>query len=252
VGGQVILLALSGVVGLTLGDQALFISFADIGPRLAMLIMAGAPIFAVLFGWLALGETLSGVAWLGILLTVGGIVWVLLQKPDHGTTSRSPHRTRGIVLAFVAAACQAAGLLLSKQGIGHGWLPEDQHLDPQAATFIRMSFAGLGVVPIVLVQRHRRRKGMTGAASKPLTGSRTAGFLLTVCAATCGAYLGVWMSLVATDRTAVGIAQTLCSLTPVFILPFAASLHKEHIGARAILGALIAVGGCALLFMFPQ
>ena len=44
--GQVLLLAFSGVIGLSLGDQALFTAFVDIGPRLCNLLMTTAPIFA--------------------------------------------------------------------------------------------------------------------------------------------------------------------------------------------------------------
>ncbi len=47
----------------------------------------------------------------------------------------------------------------------------------------------------------------------------------------------------------VGIAQTLCSLLPVFILPFAALIRKEHISLRAVVGAFVAVGGVAPLFL---
>jgi drug/metabolite transporter (DMT)-like permease len=41
---------------------------------------------------------------------------------------------------------------------------------------------------------------------------------------------------------------TLCSLPPVLILPFAAKLHKERIGPRAVLAAMLAVAGTAFLY----
>ena len=69
--------------------------------------------------------------------------------------------------------------------------------------------------------------------------------------AVAGPFLGVWMSLVAADKAAVGVAQTLCSLTPVFILPFAVMIHKERVSPRAALGAVIAVAGVVLLFFNP-
>ncbi|MFQ5414103.1 MAG: EamA family transporter, partial [Phycisphaerae bacterium] len=49
------------------------------------------------------------------------------------------------------------------------------------------------------------------------------------------------------DLTDVGIAQTLCSLAPIFILPFAAIVHHEAIGYRAVIGAVVSVAGAALL-----
>jgi len=248
---QVLFLALSGVVGLAIGDQALFRAYIDIGPRLAMLMMTTSPLFAAFFGWIALGERLEGVAWLGVLLTVGGVAWVVLERPRGGPVVESKLRARGILLGVVAAACQAAGLLLSKQGMGHGWLPESQHLTAQAATLVRMAFAGVGVVPFLYIHHLRRRARVPSVTEPRGVGSRRAGFLFTAAGAMVGPYLGVWMSLVASDRAPLGIAQTLCSLTPVFILPFAARIQNERISPRAVIGAFVAVSGAAVLFLAP-
>ena len=245
--GQVAFLAASGVVGLAIGDQALFTAFLDVGPRISMLIMATAPLFATFFGWVALGETLHGWAWLGVLLTVGGVGWVVLERQPLKMKSLRPHRVRGVLLAFVAAGCQAGGLLLSKQGMGHGWLPEAEHLDPQAATLVRMFFAGVGVLPILVLHGLRQRRRRLKGVQPVRVGSRRAGFMFVACGAVVGPFLGVWMSLVASDLLEVGIAQTLCSLPPVFLLPFAILLHKEHVSPRAVLGAVIAVAGVGVL-----
>ena len=78
-----------------------------------------------------------------------------------------------------------------------------------------------------------------------------AGYLFASGGAVVGPFLGVWMSLVAADHAPIGVAQTLCSLTPVFLLPFAVVIHKERISSRAVIGALIAVGGSVLLFFRP-
>ena len=247
--GQVGLLMLSGVIGLSIGDQALFTAFVDIGPRLSMLIMTTAPLFAALFGWIALGETLGAFAWLGIALTVGGVAWVVLERPRRPSLLTPTHRSRGILLAFVGAGCQAGGLLLSKQGMGHGWLPREAHLDPQAATLVRVFFAGLGMIPIVYLHWLRERKRRAAGVRPAHIGSPRAGLFFTFGGAVVGPYLGIWMSLEAGDRVPLGVAQTLCSLPPVLILPFVHFVHKEHVSLRAILGAVVAVGGVALLFL---
>ncbi len=249
VSGQVYYLALSGIVGLSIGDQALFTAFVDIGPRLSMLIMTTSPLFAALFGWMALGETLQPLAWIGVVLTVGGVGWVVLERPRTAIGRNPPHRSRGIILAFVGAVCQAGGLLLSKQGIGHGWLPEDQHLSPQAATFVRMFFAGLGMIPILIFHSARARKRRESGIAPVRIGSRGIGFVFSGCGAVVGPYLGVWMSLMAAHHAPLGVAQTLCSLAPIFILPILAIAYKEHISVRAALGAAVAVFGSAMLFL---
>jgi drug/metabolite transporter (DMT)-like permease len=252
VAGQVMFLALSGIIGLAIGDQALFTAFVDIGPRLSMLLLGTAPIFAAWFGWLALGERLHGLAWIGMALTIIGVAWVVLERPSDDAITRAGHRVRGVLLGVVAAACQAGGLLLSKQGIGHGWLPDDQHLDPQAATLGRMVFAGVGMLPILGIHAFRQRQRLAAGYRPPRMGSPRAGYLFAACGAVVGPSLGVWMSLVASDRAPLGVAQTLCSLPPVFILPFAVLIHKERVSPRAVIGAVIAVSGTAILFLYPR
>ncbi len=247
---QIMLLGASGIVGLAIGDQALLISFVQIGPRLALLVMTTSPLFAALFGFVALSETLAPIAWLGMGLTIAGVASVVLERPEADAPGRPRHYVTGLLLAFVAAACQAGGLLLSKQGMGHGWTDDTPRLAPLGATLVRMAFAGLAMLPILVWRWQARRRGRTEAA----TPSRTIaiGWLLIGAGAVFGPYLGVWMSLMAADRTPVGVAQTLCSLTPVFILPFSAYVHRERIGPRAIVGTVAAVVGSALLFLAPS
>ncbi len=244
---QVWLLAASGIVGLAIGDQALFHAFVWIGPRLSMVIETTAPLMAALLGWVVLGERISAVGCLGIACTVGGVGWVVCERPRRDTPWPSQHRLRGILLAILAAACQATGLLLSKQGMGNGWLPREEQLVPQAATFVRMTFAAAGMLPFLAIDWARR--GRLLADRSPTASEIRSGLLFAAAGAIGGPFLGVWMSLVAADRVPLGVAQTLCTLPPVLILPFARLLYREHIGTRAVLGAVIAVAGVALLFM---
>ncbi len=250
---QLLLLAASGVIGLAVGDQALFTAFVDIGPRLSMLIMTTSPLMAAFFGWAMLGETLVPLAWVGVVITVLGVAWVVIERPGRGALANmGPHAIRGIFLALVGAACQAGGLLLSKQGMGHGWMAEEARMSPQAATLIRMAFAGLGVLPILVIQQIRQRCHKHSGNKPSRYGSRREGIVFTAVGAAVGPYLGVWMSLVASDRAPLGVAQTLCSLTPVFILPVLAIGFRQRISLRAYVGAIVAVGGSALLFFNPQ
>lgn len=245
---QVAFLAASGAIGLAIGDQALFHAFIDIGPRLSTLIMTTSPIFAAWFGYMVLGESLGRLGLVGMSMTIGGVAWAVLERrpqPTAGTPSRT---ARGVVLALIGAVCQGGGLLLSKQGMGHGWLPADARLDPQAATLVRVVFATLAMMPIIAVRHQMIRRRPPVALLTPRRVDRT-GYMLACCGAVAGPFLGVWMSLVAGDRAPIGIAQTLCSMTPIFILPAVAIIHRERVSPRAIAGALLAVGGCAVLFV---
>lgn len=248
---QVVLLGISGCLGLTIGDWALFSAFVRIGPRVTSLIFTTSPIFAALVGWLALDEHLDPLAWLGMLVTIGGVAWVVAERPTKGPTLLRSERVWGLVLAIAAAACQAIGYLLSKQGIGHGWLPRAQHMSPQTASLIRMFFAALSVIPMLIWLAARARPSKPDPASATGRHGPGLGYFYTLCGSVAGPFLGMWMSLVASDRVKLGVAQTLISLTPVFILPLVAVIYKERISVRAVVGACIAVAGTALLFL-PQ
>jgi drug/metabolite transporter (DMT)-like permease len=197
----------------------------------------------------ALDERLHATALVGMALTLAGVAWVVLERPPSPLQHERRRIARGVSLALLAAMCQAGGLLLSKQGMGHGWLPKDQHLSPQAATLVRMVFGGLGMVPMLLVYVTRRHHRHGSENSMTMGRSAAAGFLFAACGAVTGPFLGVWMSLTACNLAPLGVAQTLCSLAPILILPCVAILKSEPLSPRAICGALVAVGGTALLFL---
>jgi hypothetical protein len=64
-----------------------------------------------------------------------------------------------------------------------------------------------------------------------------------------GPFVGVSLSLYAVQHTQVGIAATIIALVPIFIIPPSMIFKKEKIGPRDVIGALLAVGGSALLFV---
>ena len=257
VDAQLIALALSGFVGLTICDQALFTAFVDIGPRRSLLMMTASPLVAVLLGFVFLDEPLTIVAFVGIAMTLAGIFWVILERSPSSAAGKTdlahnPHARRGIVLALVAAVCQAVGFLLSKRGIGHGLEGDVTMLSPQAATFVRMIFGALGMAPILIFYWLHRKSPSRERARRKRVGSRGTGYAFTVLGAVVGPYLGVWMSLTAMDKIPLGIAQTLCSLAPVMILPVVALVYKERVSQRAVWGAGLAVGGSVLLIAGPS
>jgi len=249
--GQFAWLAASGVLGVCIGDQALLTSYVLIGPRLAALVTTTAPLMAALFGVAALGEHLSVAAIVGMFMTVGGVAWVVLERNPTQREFRPSQRWLGVALATVSAACQAGGMLMSKKGIGHGWLPHEQHLLPVEASLTRMAAAAISVLPL-LALRAARAKSQPPAADTIDGPSATTSWTCAVFGAVVGPFLGMTLSLLAADRIPIGIAQTLCSLSPIFILPVLAVLHGERISARAACGAVVSVAGGALLFTSPK
>ena len=242
---QVFWLALSGFFGLVIGDGCGFKALVMIGPRLTMLLHATAPIMATIIAWFFLGEQLNLIDLLGIALTVFGVSWVVLERrfkgsnqfnlesshPDSGTLMK------GVFLGLGAAFGQASGLVLSK----YGMLYAGGTVEPMPASFIRMlsSFVLIWLFAGIRGEFRGNIRAMKNVKAMLFAGG----------GAFFGPFLGVWMSLVAVTYIAAGIAATLNSLTPIFIIPVVMLYFKEKVSLRAFLGAVVAVLGVALLFL---
>ncbi|MFM7442562.1 MAG: DMT family transporter, partial [Tabrizicola sp.] len=119
-------LAISGVVGILLGDTLNFAAVGRLGPRRAGAIFAlNAPIAAVL-GWILLGERLSAQAWAGIAVTVAGVALAILGRPAGGVHRLEQVRgglSVGALFGLGAALGQAAGTLIARPYMAAGLDP---------------------------------------------------------------------------------------------------------------------------------
>lgn len=229
-------LSISGVVGLLLGDAFLFQAFVWIGPRLSMLMMSLAPVIAGIFSWIFLAEVLSALQVLGVVLTVSGVAWVVWQGDGRRDgTSKDKQYLRGILFGFGAAAGQALGLITSKLGLG-GDFPA------LSGTLMRM-LAAAGIMWLVTILR-----GKAPGTFSVLRRDRPARWQL-IAGSIVGPFLGVWLSLIAVQKTEVGVASALMSLPPIFLLPIGYVWFKERIGWQAVFGTFIAVCGVMILFL---
>ena len=232
-------LALSGLVGFVIGDLLLFQAFVVVSARISMLMMSLAPPFAAFVGWLMLGEVLSPKSWLGMAITMAGIVIVILKREkteQNGSIVRkltSSYSVPGILLALGGALGQAAGLVLSKKGMGS--------YDAFSASQIRVlaGIAGFSILFVFMKRWPRVWAALKhGSAMKRIT-----------LGAFFGPFLGVSFSLLAVQHTETGIAATLMAIVPVLIILPAVIIFKEKVNWKEILGAVVTVAGVALFFL---
>ncbi len=235
-GERWLLLGSSGIVGLVLGDACLFQAFASIGPRLSMLLMSTAPALASLWAWWFLGEALSAGQWVGILVTLGGVAWVVQDRHGDAAQTRADRgHLIGILCGLGGAAGQAGGLVLAKQGVADGF-------PALSATLMRM------VAATVTLWSYTALRGQVADTLERFGKDRRAwGFV--VAGACFGPFAGVTLSIVAIQHIEIGIASTLMALPPVFLLPIGYLVFRERFGWSAVLGTILAVGGVALMFL---
>ncbi|MCK4765534.1 MAG: DMT family transporter [Candidatus Aminicenantes bacterium] len=226
-------LGISGLVGYLFGDGMLFESFVLIGPRLAMLMMTLVPIFSTVLAWFFLGEYLAAWEMLAIAITLSGVAWVVSEKKNRQNNTVTGSYRRGILLGMGGALGQAVGMLFAKKGLAGGF-------SAVSGNMIRVTAAALCIVLISVF-----RRDLTSHLKK-LKDKKA---LIQIFFASCfGPVFGVVFSLYAIAHTEIGIASTLMSLAPLFLLPLSRIFFKEKITPRALIGTIIALAGSALLF----
>lgn len=228
-------LGLSSIIGLVVGDLFLFQSFIMVGPRLGMLVMSISPVISAIFAWIFLGEILTTLQILGIILTIAGVAMVILDRsnsphPIYGDR----HKWIGILFGVGAATGQAIGLIFAKKGLPVGF-------PALSGVVIRIMVAFVAVwISAILTKKFTVSFKQIKQFPK--------GFQSAIIGSMVGPFLGVWLSLIAVQFTKVGIASTLMALTPIFHLPIG-KLLNEKITKQAIIGTFIAVIGVAIIFL---
>lgn len=240
---NMVLLAVSGVVGLTIGDTAYFHALKRIGAQRTLLLATLGPPTTALLAWPTLGEALTWTKVLGMALTLGGVLWVISERAprkadaeDSTSEEQSTSRSTlmwGVGFALIAVFCQASGNVLTKMGNEPG-------LSPLGLGMLRLIAGVAGLVVVVSISG--RLKDVGAALSRPKQAS------LLLLATFLGTYLGIWLLMTGIQRTEVGVAATLSATSPLFLLILSPFVSSERVTYRAILGTCVAICGVAILF----
>jgi drug/metabolite transporter (DMT)-like permease len=231
---QLVLLGISGLIGFVFGDAWYFKSLVILGPGRAALLACSAPIFTALIAWPVLHEAPGPLAALGMLLTIGGVTWVVSASTDVAHEHAEGSVAVGILAGVLGGLGQAGGYVLSKMALGSG-------IDPLSATVVRVSTAAVTVWLLAAV------RGEVPRTLSALADRRASAFM--VGGAFFGPFMGVTLSLAALRFIDAGIASSITAIHPVFTMFLASRFHHEKLTLRALAGAAIAVAGVIVLFL---
>jgi drug/metabolite transporter (DMT)-like permease len=228
----------SGILGIAIGDTFYLSALACLGARRTLLLATLSPPLAALMAFVWLQETFLPSAGLGVVLTMAGVVWVISERTS-GEGKPLPQVQQGVIWALLFSLAQASGALLSRAAFVRA-AAAGQPIDPLWAAGLRLG-AGCGVLIVWGLSRQNFGKWLKGFQQPQRLG-------LLILAAFMGTFLGIWLQQLGLKYTSAGIAQTLSSTSPLFVLPLAIGLG-EKVSSRAFLGVVIALGGIALLFL---
>lgn len=234
-GAHIATMALSGLVGIFIGDTALFAAMNRLGPRRTGVLFATNAVFSALLGISILDERMTPQAVVGACLTVCGVMIAIAfgqrRSESHGWEADRGHAGLGIALALLAALSQAVGTLIAKPVMAEA-------MNPLTASAVRTA-VGCGAHFVVFWLGLRAARAQSPLTARILVQTGLSGLV--------GMALGMTLLLLALKRGDVGMVGVLSSVTPVLILPML-WLHLRRPPARgAWVGAVLTVIGTGLI-----
>lgn len=227
----VVLLVASMIVGLVIGDSLYFEALKRIGVARAMPISMGYPVMTSLLAALLLGERLTAMSLIGMLITLVGVYLVATQA--HGVAPALSQQSvsgywAGVGLAAVAALCWSFSAVSVKPALGMS--------DVVTASVIR---TGLAVIVLWTVTVRRGTVPLStwfhGRSLKAIAAVGAFGVIST----------GLFLECVA--LAGAGTAAVLSATSPIFAVPVSIVFLRERGSWRVGAGTLLTVVGVVLL-----
>ncbi|MDP5150331.1 DMT family transporter [Rheinheimera baltica] len=229
------LLIVSGVIGIFIGDTALFASMNRLGPRRAGVLFATHALFSVVLAYFFLGERQWGWTLTGSSLLMSGVMIAIFfgkrKTEQHAWEANQSQLKSGVALGLLAALCQAVATLMLKPLM-------ETDIDAIAASAVRMTTA------FVLHQVIFMLGFQVARAYLPMTKQV---FLLVLTNAALSMVLGMTLILYALRYGDAGLVAILSSVSPVIVLPLLWLVYKRAPALGAWLGALLTIAGTILI-----
>lgn len=222
-------LFVSGIIGIALGDSALFYALYRLGERQTLLIAeTAAPVLVVSLAFLLLAESITPLQLAGVVLVVLGVDWVIGLRGGAGQVDRV-----GILWALLAAACQAFGMLVSR------YLLVATDISAEESAFWRL----LGAVVILPLWMFLRRE--TLRPLKPLSVHISARLIIAILL---GTFFGIMFLQYAVALLPAGLAQALIATSIIFVTLIGA-IRGEIVSRAQWGGVVTAVLGVAVIVL---
>jgi DME family drug/metabolite transporter len=221
-----LMLVLSIVFAIGIGDTAFFESTRSLGLGRAMTISTSYPVVAAVLAAVFLAEPITAPIAVGTLLTLGGLALVVGARIEP--VVGEPRPGAGVAAAAIAALAWAIAIVLVKAPL--------REVDAVTAQAIRLPIAGL------LLWATPWSRGATAAfrAADRTSLSRLA--VLSVITA-----VSASMFMVSVKYAGVTVAAVLSSTAPLFAVPLGIVFLGERASPMATLGAAVTVVGIVVL-----
>lgn len=235
---------LSMLASFALGDALFLWSTQSLGPAGALALSSVYPLWSAMAGWAFLGQVMTGVSWVGLVVVLIGTVFVILSPtravasraethPEHGVArvkvpAWALAKTWGVVLALGASLMWALNAwTVAKVGGG---------LPVEVANSLRMAIAG-ALCPLVGFFMSRGSRLIL-----PRFEIRRLWWVFVL-----EGFLGTILYFYGLTHSPLAVGAVLTSLAPVVVVPVALLMGREKFSLKRTFGVLAVFAGICLL-----
>ena len=231
---SILILLLSGVIGIGLGDTFYIKSLQIIGTRKTLSIETLSPLLAALSGEIFINENLALRSYLGIVIISISLFILLRQRTNLVVNSLSTINEQNnlsiYVFPFLSVLCAVSGGLLSRIVF------LESNLSPFQTTEIRLLGA---IIFLITIKRFKINFFL-----KKLDDNDQKKFLLSIF---CGTNLGILLQQIVFKTLPLGIGWTLLSISPVISLFFSSKEEGMITKGIILFTSLLFLGLCLII-----
>lgn len=234
VGSAVLLFLLAGVLSSFLGRRGYFRSIETMGPSRAAAVQVSNPVFALVFAWVFLRETLDAVSMGAVAVVVLGLFLASHLPRDPGTASWRRMPLTVVGPALVAAVCYGLG------NVARGAAVDDWR-EPLLGGLLG-AVAGLLASLTVRVPVRRLLVDVRSADRRGIW------LWVLVGAVTIAGQVAV---IAATAHIPIAVAVAISSALPIVVIPVSVLFlgNADRVTRRTVAGAALVVGGVGAMVL---
>ncbi|MET0851979.1 MAG: DMT family transporter [Candidatus Rokuibacteriota bacterium] len=222
-----LLLVVSIVIAVGVGDTLFFESARRLGIARAMTLSMTYPLIATLLAAATFGEAVTPSFLAGSVVTLAGLALIVMARDGHG--ERDPGQVRaGVTEATIASVAWAVSVIVLKYPLAE--------MDATSAQAIRLPVGGLLLWATPWAWP---------AAARVRAGGRSVQATL-ACLSVLTAVSSV-MFVVGVKHAGVAVTTVLSSTAPMFAIPLGMIFLGERLSVAGVLGTVVTVAGIAIL-----
>ena len=231
---SLVILLLSGIIGIGLGDTFYIKSLQVIGTRKTLSIETLSPLLAALSGEIFINENLAFRSYLGIVIISISLFFLLSQRTNFVNknlkTNLEQNNYKFYIFPFLSVLCAVSGGLLSRMA----FLQRD--LSPFQTTEIRLLGA---IIFLLMIKNFRVNFFFNKLDNKGQRRFLTSIFL--------GTNLGILLQQIVFKTLPLGIGWTLLSTSPLISLFFTTKEEGQITKGIIFFTTLLFLGLCLII-----